>query len=76
MFENIKALIADAKGAPSSMRVLSFLVITDVMLVWTYLCISTGVFITLSYDMILLILGVLGVKAYQRKIEENDCGKS
>lgn len=68
-------MLGDCKGAPSTMRVLSCIVIINIMAVWSYLSITTATFIQLDYDIIFLILGVLGVKAYQRKIEGESCEK-
>jgi uncharacterized membrane-anchored protein len=51
------------------MRVASFIVVTNLMFVWTALCFTTGTFIPLDFNTALTIIGVLGAKAYQRKFE-------
>lgn len=56
-------------GGPSAMRLAAFFVVGNVMLVWSYICITSGKWTSMGWDMIVMVLSVLGVKAWQRKHE-------
>lgn len=51
------------------MRLAAFLVVSNVMLVWSALCLWKGQWQSMGWDMIVMILSVLGVKAWQRRGE-------
>lgn len=53
-------------GGPSAMRFAAFLVVSNVMICWTYIVISDGKWQSMGWDMIVFVLSVLGVKAWQR----------
>ena len=75
MINFLSRAFSSVSGIPSSTRILSAIVIVDVLGVWTYECIYRAAFISLGYDNCFLILSCLGIKAYQRKIEgeSNEC---
>ena len=60
---------SDANGRASSTRILSALVMCNVLSVRSYVCIKSNTFVPLGYDNMLLIASCLGMKIYQRKIE-------
>ena len=71
MFNFLKMAFSATNGTPSSTRILTGLVILNVMGVWTYSCVNTSSFIPLGLDNIGLILSCLGAKVLQKKVEEN-----
>lgn len=62
-------VFSDKNGVPSSTRVLSAIVILDVLGVWTGLCFVKNEFLPLGYDNLVLIVSCLGLKIYNRKWE-------
>ena len=71
-----KAFSSDTR-VPSSTRILSAIVILDVLGVWSGMCVYKGEFLDIGYDNIFLVLSCLGLKIYNRKLEGvcNDTGK-
>lgn len=61
-------LIGDGEQ-PSTMRVMTLLVVVPVMVVWTVLCIKTGQLIVPDAKFITLISAALGSKALQSLAE-------
>lgn len=53
-------------GSTSSMRVLTALCVGVVMFVWADISIVKGELQPLSYEQVGIVLGSLGIKAYQR----------
>ena len=75
MTQFLAKAFSSVSGIPSSTRILSAIVILDVLGVWTFECVARSAFLPLGYDNCFLILSCLGIKAYQRKIEgeSNEC---
>lgn len=53
-------------GSTSSIRVLTALCVGVVMLVWADISITKGEMQPFSYEQVAIVLGSLGIKAYQR----------
>ena len=64
----VEAFSSDTK-IPSSTRILSAIVILDVLGVWSFMCVYKGVFLEIGYDNLFLIVSCLGLKIYNRKLE-------
>jgi len=69
LFEFINKTFSEDNGNPSSMRLITFIIIVVVLFNWTYHNIQTGTISALSYQEILALLGPLGIKAYQKGSE-------
>ena len=67
--EFLLSAFSDQNGRPSSTRILSALVMCNVLAVWSYVCVKSGTFLPIGYDNMALIASCLGMKIYQRKIE-------
>jgi len=70
VLSGIKNMISEDNGNPSSMRILAFLVILIVMGNWTYFNITHNTISSFDWQEISMILGVLGIKGYQKSKEE------
>lgn len=70
MIKLLREVFGTDSGALSMMRVAAFIVVSNLMFVWTMLCLRTNTFIPLDFNTALTIIGVLGAKAYQRKFEQ------
>ena len=62
----IKNMISEDNGNTSSMRILASLVIIVMLGNWTYFNITHGTLVSFDWQDLSLILGVLGVKVYQK----------
>lgn len=60
---------ADDAGHPSSMRVMTAAVVLLVLLPWAYVTVATRTLQPLGPDLALLVVGALGAKAWQKKVE-------
>ena len=58
--------LAESDGNPSSMRLATFLIVGSLMAGWLYVTVHTGILQPLSAEQVGLVLGTLGVKAWQR----------
>ena len=58
--------LAESDGNPSSMRLATFVIVGSVMAGWLYVTIHIGALQPLSTEQVGLVLGTLGVKAWQR----------
>lgn len=58
-------LISDGDGAPSTMRVMSLLIVFPVMIVWTVLSIQQNQFVVMDSHLLTLVGLALGGKAVQ-----------
>lgn len=65
----ITKLVADGTSEPSTMRIAVLLIIGAVLAQWLYLTFHTGTAQKLDWEQVGLILGTLGAKAAQSKIE-------
>jgi hypothetical protein len=74
VFRWIAGAFEEPNGGPSAMRIAAFLVAGNVMLVWTWLSISGDKWQPMGWDMIVMVLSVLGIKAAQRAVENRDKG--
>lgn len=65
LFNWLKSSQEVEPGVVSNMRVLSTLVVLNIMGVWTWKCIANPVLVPLDMNLVILIASVLGVKALQ-----------
>lgn len=70
LLSGLKNLISEDNGNPSSMRILAFIVILIVLGNWTYFNITHNTIASFDWEEISIILGVLGIKGYQKSKEE------
>jgi len=63
--------LEEDNGNLSAMRLLVSLILVVVLFNWTYITILTGNFVGLNVADIMLILGPLAVKSYQKGKEKN-----
>ena len=61
---------AESNGAPSSMRLLMFLVVTVVLMVWAVTCIRSGQYQPLQIGDVAVLIGVPFVKVLQKSKEK------
>jgi len=66
----VRQLFSEDNGNLSSMRVLSGIVVVTVLGTWAAHCLQNNVLVGFDYQDIGLILGAMGVKAYQKKNEK------
>ena len=69
MTDFIKKTFSDDAGQPSMMRVVQLFTTLGVLLVWTWTSIKAGVMADFPPEMVVLILGTNGAKAYQKRKE-------
>jgi hypothetical protein len=62
----IKNMLSEDNGNTSSMRILSALVVVVFLGNWTYFNITNGTLVSFDWQDLSVILGALGVKAYQK----------
>ena len=72
----LSTLLSENGGSPSTMRALALLVVGTIMVNWTIITAKTGALQNLTPDQVGLVLGVLGIKAIQRKFESGDAPAS
>ncbi len=65
LFNWLKSSQEVEPGVASNMRVLSTLVVINIMSVWTWKCITSPTLAPLDMNLVILIASVLGVKALQ-----------
>lgn len=65
----IKSMLSDNNEIPSTMRVLVALIVIVFLFNWTYVTIATGLWVKLDVGSVLALIGALGAKAVQKKIE-------
>jgi hypothetical protein len=65
----LKSFFCDHDGCPSMMRLAAFLIVSNIMLCWTYVTIRNGRWVPMGPDTIGMIVTVLGAKAWQKRIE-------
>jgi hypothetical protein len=76
MFDWIKKILSDNCGNLSSMRVINMLIAIVILFNWTYINMKTGVLTPFDTNTVILILGGIAGKTFQKSIEEkNDCEK-
>lgn len=68
---NWAAFLQGTAGKESSMRLAMFLVIVCILLPRAYVTFKMGVTPALTMDEVVIVLGALGMKAYQRGKETN-----
>lgn len=66
----LSQLLSETDGNPSTMRFATMIIVLAVMANWTYLTIHTGQMQNLTPEQLGLLLGTLGIKAFQRKAEQ------
>jgi hypothetical protein len=64
-------LISDGTGAPSTMRVMSLLIVVPVMVVWTVLSIRQNTFVPIDGTTLTLVGFALGGKSLQSFAEKD-----
>ncbi len=68
--------LAESDGNPSSMRLATAVIVGAVMAGWLYVTIHTGTLQPMTTEQVGLVLGTLGVKAWQRGKEEGSATKA
>ena len=58
-------------GNISMMRVLTFFVVINIMVMWDIECVRQGAFVDMGWNNATVLLGCLGIKAFQRFAEGN-----
>lgn len=69
MKDFFKSLFSEDVGTWSFTRVLSFVVVMTILVVWIYACISTGTYVDFGQYSFLIILSVIGGKVAQKFVE-------
>lgn len=70
MFNFFKNSLSEKSGKPSNIRILSSFWVLGILTSIIFLCVKNNTFPTVPSEIIYSIVGVLGVKAYQRSKEE------
>ncbi len=70
MISALLAMFQDGDGKTSSMRVLSFWVAGAIIGVWAMVSIRLNVLQPISFEQVSLVVGVLGLKVYQKGRED------
>lgn len=70
MKDMLMKIISEDNGNPSSMRVIVGAVIFLIVGTWSWHCISAGVLVGFDWEEIGMLLGLLGLKVYQKGKEE------
>lgn len=58
--------LSGMSGEPSTMRLATIIIVTCVMGTWMVTSIQNGIMVPLDKELVYLVLGTLGVKAWQR----------
>ncbi|MCK4328803.1 hypothetical protein KAX02_03065 [candidate division WOR-3 bacterium] len=66
LVSGIKNMVSEDNGNTSSMRILVAIVVLVFLGNWTYFNISTGTLASFDWQDLSVIIGALGVKAYQK----------
>jgi len=69
VFGFFKSAFSEDNGNPSSMRIITLLIVSVVLFNWTFYNIQNNVLTVLDYNQLLAILGPLGFKALQKNSE-------
>lgn len=69
MINFLKMIMSEDNGNPSMMRFGTLVISFVVVGVWAYTCINTGQLVSFDYEEIGLLLGLQGIKAYQKEKE-------
>ena len=69
MGKRIKAIINDVNGAPSAMRVAVLGLIFIISLTWAMVSIRNNALQPVDMETVMMVLGALGFKTWQRDIE-------
>ena len=59
-------VLAESDGNPSTMRFATLLISSTILAGWLYVTVKTAVLQPLTTEQVALVLGALGIKAYQR----------
>ena len=62
----LKEILSEDGGNLSSMRVIVGLVVLTIVGTWAHHCVITGTLVGFDYEEIALLVGMMGVKAYQK----------
>ncbi len=68
--KSLLQMLSEGDGQVSTMRVLAFLVVLSILIPAVVVAIRTNTGLSLSMEQITLILGTLGIKTFQRSVEE------
>lgn len=69
LFGFLKESFSEDNGNPSSMRIVTILVVGVVLFNWTWFNIQSGTLTGFGYEELIALLGPLGLKAYQKGSE-------
>lgn len=69
-------MLSEPDGTPSSMRALNLIIVVVVLGVWAMVSVETVKLQPLSPEMTLIVLGSLGIKAFQRGKETSSGGSA
>ena len=70
MFNILREFLSEDNGGLSTMRMAVMLIIVAFLFNWTYLTVHTGQAIPFDWEDIALLLGAMGIKAFQKDKEE------
>lgn len=74
MIKILKEFFSDNNGRASSIRLLSAIVVIDMMFVWTILSLKECKLLEFGWDNAAILLSSLGIKTWQKKYEkEEEC---
>jgi len=64
-----KSILAESSGQPSTMRILVAIVVLTVLFNWTYINLKTGTLVGFDWQDLMVIVGPLIAKGYQKSKE-------
>ena len=70
MREFIRKMLSDANDNPSSIRVLTFYVVVNIMVVWTIANLRAEKWVPMDYETIIFLGTLLGAKVIQKGLEK------